>query len=116
MQELIEAGDDWADNLREVLRGRDLEFCRVLTAGDKPLTVLPSADSADLIDAPLPEDFPLQVWLKARFVLRECLDVSQTDQFSDPRAVYGQAWVAGAREFHGLTPGLQGPEYQCQGK
>ncbi|CAE7232446.1 unnamed protein product [Symbiodinium sp. KB8] len=64
-QELIEAGDGWADNLREVLRRRDLEFCRVLTARDKPLTVLPSADSADLIDAPLPEDFPLQVWLKA---------------------------------------------------
>ncbi|CAE7253206.1 unnamed protein product [Symbiodinium sp. CCMP2592] len=64
-QELIEAGDDWADNFREALRGRDLEFCRVLTARDEPLTVLPSADSADLIDLPLPEDFPLQVWLKA---------------------------------------------------
>ncbi|CAE7745227.1 unnamed protein product, partial [Symbiodinium sp. CCMP2456] len=64
-QELIEAGDGWAYNFREVLRGRDLEFCRVLTARDKPLIVLPSADSADLIDAPLPEDFPLQVWLKA---------------------------------------------------
>ncbi|CAE7357764.1 unnamed protein product, partial [Symbiodinium necroappetens] len=64
-QELIEAGDGWADNFREVLRGRDLECCRVLTARDKPLTVLPSADSADLIDAPLPEDFPLRVWLKA---------------------------------------------------
>ncbi|CAE7376718.1 Nphp3 [Symbiodinium sp. CCMP2456] len=61
----IEAGDDWADNLRELLRGQDLEFCRILNAAGKVLTVLPSADSADLEDTPLPEDFPLQVWLEA---------------------------------------------------
>ncbi|CAE7943983.1 unnamed protein product, partial [Symbiodinium necroappetens] len=62
--ELIEAGAGWADKFREVLRGRDLEFCRILTARGMPLTVLPSADSADLIVPPLLEDFPLQVWLQ----------------------------------------------------